>query len=61
VTRKEYLAHAKECETLAKLAKLAAIKQALLTSAGMWRELANARTSDDGAASRPSPERRTSK
>jgi hypothetical protein len=40
MTRKEYLAHAEECERLANQAKLAAIKQALLTSAGMWRKLA---------------------
>jgi hypothetical protein len=61
MTRKEYLAHAEECEKLANQAKLAAIKQALLTSAGMWRELADARTSDDGAASHPSAGPRTSK
>jgi hypothetical protein len=53
MTRKEYLAHAAECETLADQAKLASVKQALLTSAEMWRKLAAARALDDGAGSRP--------
>ena len=53
MTRKEYLAHASECEALADRAKLSSVKQALLTSAEMWRKLAAALPLDDGAGSRP--------
>jgi hypothetical protein len=59
MTRKEYLAHAAECEALANQAKLASVKQALLTSAEMWRKLAAARALDDGATSPPKLERKT--
>jgi hypothetical protein len=55
MTRQEYLEHAADCETLAAQAKLVSIKQALLTSAQMWRKMAAARTSGDDAGSRPSP------
>jgi hypothetical protein len=52
MTREEYLAHAAECEALAGQAKLVSVKQALLTSAEMWRKLA-AVPLDVGAGSRP--------
>lgn len=52
--RQYYLKHAKECERLAALAEPAANKRALLASAEMWRKLAAAESSKDGAGGNPS-------
>ena len=40
MTAEEYLEHAEECDRLAAIAKLAMNREALLTSAVMWRKLA---------------------
>jgi len=53
MTRDEYLQHAEECERLATMAKLPSNRTALLESAHMWRKLADAAASKDGAAPKP--------
>jgi len=46
MTYEQYLQHAEECEQLAKIAKLPSNQQALLSSAEMWRKLADAKRRD---------------
>jgi hypothetical protein len=53
MTSQDYLQHAEECERLAALAKLAANRQALLSSAEMWRKLAADPKPGDGAGPNP--------
>jgi hypothetical protein len=40
MTREEYLRRAEDCEKLARLSVMGAVKQALLASAAEWRRLA---------------------
>jgi len=52
MTSEQYLAHAEECDRLAAMATLEANRQALLSSAEMWRKLAAPAKPGDGAGSR---------
>jgi hypothetical protein len=54
MTAEEYLEHAEECDRLAAIAKLAKNREALLTSAVMWRKLAADPARNDGAEAEPS-------
>ena len=53
MTYEEYLAHAEECERLAREAKQPSNRHALLSAAEMWRRLAADVKPHDGAGPDP--------
>lgn len=53
MTYEEYLEHAEECERLAKMATLPSNRDALLSAAEMWRQMAADTKRHDGPGSDP--------
>jgi hypothetical protein len=51
MTHEEYLAHAEECDRLARLTNLRSVRRALLACAAMWPQSATDATKSVGPAS----------